>query len=252
MKKGKAMEISDVLAALEELKNGIAAVKSANENVERAANAARMVCEAFGECSSKLDGFSTTVMDPIRGKVDEITVASAQMVRNCAESVDGLRVETKNIVDVFNGTISKSCDRIQSDITEFHREIESFETKLSRVASRVEEKTDDAVAEVRKQSKAVHEEIEGFKASQEEALGKVSANVAESSAELKEVIKTGAEGLGKAIAKETKGLSEEATASKKEILAGVSKVKTIAVLALIAALAAAAGVTFLVVRSLGA
>lgn len=251
MKKGKAMEISDVLAALEELKNGIAAVKSANENVERAANAARMVCEAFGECSSKLDGFSTTVMDPIRGKVDEIAVASAQMVRNCAESVDGLRVETKNIVDMFNGTISRSCDRIQNDINEFHREIESFESKLTRVTDRVEEKTDGVVSEVRKQSKAVHDDLDGLKSSQETALGKVSADIAESKIALKSIVESCRDDVVKTMATESANVSENVGVAKGELLSAVRSARKAAIVSAIIAFVSAASAIILVVKTLG-
>lgn len=153
------MEISDVLNALEELKNGIAAVKSANDNVERAATAARKVCDAFASCSSKLEGFPATVLEPIKGKVAEIADASTQMVKSCAESVDGLRRETKGITDTFNKAVVDSCNRIQNDISEFHKEIESFESKLSRMTSRVEEKTDGVVSEVRKLTGEIREDV---------------------------------------------------------------------------------------------
>lgn len=145
------MEISDVLVALEELKDSMAAVNSANANVQRAANAAQMVCEAFSICASRIDGFPEEVMTPIRNKVAEISEASAQMVHGFSTSVEDLRAEAKEIAVSFDAAIANACERIRADIAEFHREVESLDAKIVRVTNRVDEKTDGIVVEVQRQ-----------------------------------------------------------------------------------------------------
>ena len=243
------MEISDVIAALEELKNGIAAVKSANENVERAATAARKVCEAFGACASQMEGFPKTVMDPIRGKVAEITDASAEMVRSCAASVEELRNETKNISDTFSSVVGNACERIQSDINEFHREIGAFESKLSRVANRVEEKTDGVVSEVKKIAETMHGDMESFTTSQTQALEALGSKVAKSESSIKDDIVSSSDGLGKSVVQEaqkTRGRVEE---SCDTILGGITSVKKIVIATAIFAFVAAACAVVVVIKS---
>ena len=233
------MEISDVLAALEELKNGITAVRSANDNVERAATAARKVCEAFSACSGQLEGFPGNVMNPIREKVAEIADASALMVQSCSASVAELRAETKNISDAFANTVANSCNRIQDDVNEFHREIESLESKLSRVTSRVEEKTDGVISEVRKMAGGVHDDVQSLSQSQKDAVSTLGSSIDETRSAIKNDVATWADGLGKAVIQETEKISEKVTGSKDEVLAKISAVRKIAIAILIFVLVSA-------------
>lgn len=239
------MEISEVLAALEELKNGISAVKSANENVERAATAARKVCEAFGECSSKLDDFPKTVFDPISGKVAEISEATAQMVKTCAESVEGLRTETKSIADAFGSTIGNSCNRIQNDISEFHRELDSFDSKLQRLTSRVEEKTDGVVDEIRKLAGGTHDDLQDIQNSQTETR----AAVKESRIAMKADIDSASQGMFACVAKAGSVVAECLGASKDEIFAEIRLTRKVVIVSAVIAFVSAVSAIALVVRA---
>lgn len=153
------MELNEVLVALEELKKGLSDVKTANENVERAANAAQKVCEAFSGCVEKLDKFSEEVIDPIKSKVDDIASASSQMVQKCNKSIDELSKQATAISESFNSAVTDYCKRIQDDVSEFHKEVESLELKLARVASRAEEKADAVIDETRKVNGVVEKGI---------------------------------------------------------------------------------------------
>lgn len=239
------MEISDVLTALEELKSGIAAVKSANENVERAATAARKVCEAFSECSSKLDDFPKTVFDPISGKVAEISEATAQMVKTCAESVDGLRTETKSIANAFGSTIGNSCNRIQNDISEFHRELDSFDSKLQRLTSRVEEKTDGVVDEIRKLAGGTHDDLQDIQTSQTETR----AAVKESRIAMKADIDSATQGVCTCVAKEGAVVTKGFGNAKDEICAEIRLTRKIVIASVVIAAFAVACAALLVVKS---
>lgn len=241
------MEISEVLAALEELKNGIAAVKSANENVERAATAARKVCEAFSACSSKLDDFPKTVFDPISGKVAEISEATAQMVKTCAESVDGLRTETKSIANAFGSTIGNSCNRIQNDISEFHRELDSFDSKLQRLTSRVEEKTDSVVDEIRKLAGGTHDDLQDIQTSQTET----SAAVKESRIALKADIDSATQGISACVAKQGTVVTEGLGTAKDEIRAEICLTRKVVIVSAIIAFVSAVSAILLLVRVFG-
>ena len=243
------MEIADVLTALEELKNGIAAVKSANENVEKAATAARRVCEAFSACSSKMDEFPKTVFDPINGKVAEIAEATAQMVKSCAESVEGLRAETKSISGAFSATVGNSCNRIQDDISEFHRELDSFDSKLQRLTSRVEAKTDGVVEEIRKLAGGTHDDLQLIQTSQTEASGRMNAAVKESRIALKADIDSATQGLNATIAKEGSTLSGNVSSARDDVLSAVRSAKKTALISAIIAFVSAASTIFLVVRA---
>ena len=245
------MEISDVLTALEELKNGIEAVKSANANVERAAIAAHKVCEAFSACSGQLAGFPGNVINPIREKVAEIADASAQMVQSCSASVAELRAETKRISDTFNSTIANSCARIQNDINEFHREIESLESKLSRVTSRVEEKTDSVISEVRKVGGGLREGMQALSRSQEDAVGTINASIEGAQSAIKNDVVTWSDGLGKTLVQESSKIADKVTGSKDEVLTKISAIRKIAIVILILVLVSASCAGFLVLRSLG-
>ena len=245
------MEISDVLTALEELKNGIEAVKSANANVERAAIAAHKVCEAFSACSRQLEGFPDNVMNPIRKKVAEIADASAQMVQSCSASVAELRTETKNISDAFNNTVANSCNRIQSDINEFHREIESLESKLSRVTSRVEEKTDSVVSEVRKMTEGVHEDVQALSQSQNNAVSVINTSIDGAKASIKNEIATWSDGLGKTLVQESGKITDKVVGSKDEILTSISAIRKIGIVILILVLVSVSCAGFLALQSLG-
>ena len=246
------MEISDVLTALEELKNGIAAVKSANENVERAATAARKVCEAFGACSSELEAFPANVMDPIRGKVSEIAEASKQMVRSYAESVEELRNETKRISEAIRSTIDNSCDRIQKDVDEFHREIETFESKLSRMANRVEEKTDGIALEVKKIAESTHGDMESLAAVQSANLETLSSRIGTSEASVKEEDAARADGLDKAVAGEFGKTRDRLENARQAVLGEIGSIRKIAWATAILSFAAAACAALLAVKAYGA
>ena len=246
------MEISDVLTALAELKNGIEAVRSANANVERAAIAAHKVCEAFSACSRQLEGFPDNVMNPIRKKVAEIADASAQMVQSCSASVAELRTETKNISDAFNNTVANSCNRIQSDINEFHREIESLESKLSRVTSRVEEKTDSIVSEVRKMGGGVREEMQALSRAQEEAVGTINASIEGAKSAVKNDVATWADGLGKTVVHESTTTNENIAGAKNELLVELGAVKKVAILSVVIGLIVVACAAFAIIKLQGA
>ena len=245
------MEIADVLTALEELKNGIAAVKSANENVEKAATAARKVCEAFSKCSSKIDAFPKVVFEPINGKVAEIAEATAQMVKSCTESVEGLRAETKSIAGAFSVTVGNSCNRIQEDISEFHRELDSFDSKLQRLTNRVEAKTDGVVEEIRKLAGGTHDDLQLLQNSQTEASGRMNAAVKESRIALKADIDSATQGLNATITKEGSRLSGNVFSARDDVLSAVISTKKVALISVIIAFVSAVSAIFLVVRSFG-
>ena len=244
------MEIADVLTALEELKNGIADVKSANENVEKAATAARKVCEAFSACSSKMDAFPKTVFGTINGKVAEISEATAQMVRSCTTSVEGLRTETKSISNVFTTTVGNTCNRIQADISEFHRELDSFDSKLQRLTSRVEAKTDGVVEEIRKLAGGTHDDLQLLQTSQTEASGRMNAAVKESRIALKADIDSAAQGLNATISKEGSTLSGSVSSARDEVLSAVRSAKKTALVSALIAFVSAVSAVFLVIRAL--
>lgn len=255
------MELNDVLIALEELKKGLSDVKTANENVERAASAAHKVCEAFSRCVGKLDKFTEEVIDPIRSKVDDIAeassqmvqksgevveelrkeanaisesfnakvvdgckrisnevnvfhteiesmekklddiaisverkiaTASSQMVQRCSESVDELNKQASAIRESFNATVADSCKRLQDDVNEFHKELESFELKLARVAGRVEEKADAVIDETRKVNGVVEKGISDIVTGQTELGEKITKRGDEVINELKVIKGIGA------------------------------------------------------------
>lgn len=227
------MEISDILAALEELKNGIEAVKSANDNVERAAIAVHKVCEAFSECSRQIEGFSGNVMNPLRKKVAEIVDASAQMVQSCSASVAELRVETKRISDTFNSTIDNSCNKIQKDVNKFNQEIESIESKLSRVTSCIEEKTDSIISEVRKMGGGVREGMQALSQSQEDAVGDINAFIEGVKSSVKNDIVTGSDGIGKTLVQESSKVAAKIDVSTGDLLTKISTIRKIAITILI-------------------
>ena len=261
MPKEVHMELNDVLIALEELKKGLSDVKTANENVERAASAAHKVCEAFSRCVGKLDKFTEEVIDPIRSKVDDIAeassqmvqksgevveelrkeanaisesfnakvvdgckrisnevnvfhteiesmekklddiaisverkiaTASSQMVQRCSESVDELNKQASAIRESFNATVADSCKRLQDDVNEFHKELESFELKLARVAGRVEEKADAVIDETRKVNGVVEKGISDIVTGQTELGEKITKRGDEVINELKVIKGIGA------------------------------------------------------------
>lgn len=245
------MEIADVLAALEELKNGIAAVNSANENVEKAATAARKVCEAFASCSSQLQGFPETVMNPIKDKVAEISEASSRMVKTFSTTVEDLRSETKKISDSFNATILASCERIQSDIAEFHREVESFDAKLSRMTNRVEEKTNTVADEVRKLASKTDEDIQRLGAAQAQSAERINATVESAKSALKSDLTAVSDGVCKTISHEADKITSGVDGARQELLGGVRSSKTAAVVAAISASVAAACAIVLALKTFG-
>lgn len=245
------MEIADVLEALEELKNGIAAVNSANENVEKAATAARKVCEAFASCSSQLEGFPDAVMNPIRDKVAEIADASSKMVQSVSTSVDDLRNETKKISDSFNATIASSCERIQNDIGEFHREVETLDSKLSRMTKRVEEKTDDVAGEVKKLANQAHDDLNRLATIQSESADKTCAAVENTKSALKSDLTAVSDGICKSVSHEADKISGSVDGAKQEILNGVRSAKTAAVVSALIAFVAAVCAAIAAAKSFG-
>lgn len=134
---------------------------------------------------SKLDGIAVS----IEGK---IATASAQMVKKCNKSVDELSKQATAISETFNSAVADYCKRIQDDVSEFHKEVESLELKLARVASRAEEKADAVIDETRKVNGVVEKGISDIVAGQTELGEKITKHGEEVVNELKVIKGVGA------------------------------------------------------------
>lgn len=146
------MVISDAVSALEDLKNNLVDIKNANENVKMAVDATLKVCEAFAECSGKLESLPEAVMEPISTKVSEIASASSQMVQKCEGSVMKLHEETKGITGSFKKEIDALCNKVEKNVSGATANIKENVSKIAKVSSQMERDYGGLVNGLRKET----------------------------------------------------------------------------------------------------
>ena len=155
------MEVNDVLIALENLKRELENVKRAKESVENAVAAANKVCHGFGECNESFraagesmsvltekvasvqDRFNAGIVLPLEEKVAEIVRVSDGMKESSGDLVQTFSKKCDGIAADFRNVVKGAEKDIGVSIGEFHKELESFGGKISRMTERLEGAMED-------------------------------------------------------------------------------------------------------------
>lgn len=155
------MELKDVLDALENLKVELEAIKSANDNVERAVTAAAGVSKGFEVCGKRLQNvgekmqslvnaiaesqarFDADCIEPLRGKVAELVSAGNDLQKASGEIEASFSKSCSTTSQKFQQSIGETCADLNRRIDEFHKELDAFGKQIGRMTERIESQNTD-------------------------------------------------------------------------------------------------------------
>ena len=150
------METSEVLVALENLKEELEGIKSAKEQVERAVVAAGNVSRGFDICGNRLQNvgekmqslvtaiagsqskFDEDCIEPLRVKVRELVESGNDLKKVSGEIEESFAKRCEAISQQFQTNIGETCKNLNLRIDEFHKELDAFGKMVTRMAERIE------------------------------------------------------------------------------------------------------------------
>ena len=148
------MELKDVLDALENLKVELEAIKSANDNVERAVTGAAGVSKRLQNVGEKMQSlvnaigesqarFDADCIEPLRGKVTELVSAGNDLQKASGEIEASFSKSCSKTSQKFQQSISETCADLNQRIDEFHKELDAFGKQIGRMTERIESQNAD-------------------------------------------------------------------------------------------------------------